>query len=141
MVLFFTAMLGVSLSAMMILLLLKRYELVSGRMMFSSARPGMNVFFEKVSQWGRKILPTLVRQYVERLAQLALTKLQLALAQIIVAFEHSLEKVLSAVREKTEPVHLDREPSVFLREVADHKKNLLYKKGLKKHPPRDTVQG
>lgn len=141
MVLFFTCTLGVSVLAMIALLAVKRYELATGKMVFSGVRPGMNVFFETASRWGQKILPALARQYIERVVRLMLTRLQLALAHGVVAFEHTLERVLSAVRRRTEGEHPHHEPSAFLREVADHKKNLLYKKGLKKSPPHDTLQG
>jgi hypothetical protein len=146
MVLFFTSTLCLSVLAMVALLAVKRYELVSGRVLFSGVRPAVNSFFGQVSQWGQKILPELLRHYMERAAQFVLKKTQLGVAQIIVTFEHALESVLSAVRERTEDLHPSREPSAFLREVADHKKNLLYKKRSLKKPKlkntetRDTVQ-
>ncbi len=132
MVFFFTVTLVLSLCAMALLLAVKRYELTTGRVMLASMRPGASSFFEKLSQWGRKILPSLVRQYVERAVQIVLTKLQLWLAKIILSLEHSLERVLHTVRERTGDGDVDREPSAFLREVADHKKNLSYKKDVKK---------
>ena len=142
MVLFFISTLGFSVFAMVALLAVKRYELASGRMMLAGVRPKTSAFFQTISQWGQKILPALARHYVERATRLVVTNVQLALAQSIVKFEHALESVLNAVRERTDHAHPDREPSAFLREVADHKKNLLYKKGLlKKSHPRDTLQG
>ena len=132
MVLFFTATLGFSMLAMILLLVVKRYELVSGRVVFAGARPGLNSFFETISRWTHGTLPSLLRQYIERLVRFVLTKLQLLLAQVILMLEHGLERILHAVRERTGDQYVDREPSAFLREVADHKKNLLYKKGLKK---------
>lgn len=141
MVIFFISTLAVSLVAMVILLAAKHYELTTGRVMFAGARPRMSAFFETTSRWGQKILPALAREQLERLIKLAMANVQRALAQIIVTFEHVLERVLRAVRERTEPAHPYREPSAFLREVADHKKHLLYKRGLKKSPPRDTLQG
>jgi len=134
MVLFFTCTLLISLFAMAALLLAKRYELSTGRVIFASMRPGMNSFFHRLSVWSQKILPALARGYIERGAKIALTRLQLGLAHIIVVLERTLENVLSAVRERTEELHAG-EPSAFLREVADHKKNLL-----KKSRPRDTVR-
>ncbi|MDO8548165.1 MAG: hypothetical protein Q7R71_00635 [bacterium] len=140
MVLFFTATLGVSVIAMILLLAVKRFELVSGRMVFAGTRPKLSAFFERLSLWSQKILPALARQHIERLGRAAVIKLQVTIAHSVVTFEHTLERVLHTVREKTGGISVNREPSAFLREIADHKKNLLYKKGLKKLPPRDSVQ-
>ena len=132
MVLFFIVTLVFSLCAMILLLAVKRYELSTGRVVFASLRPSTSSFFEKLSRWGRKILPSLARSYIERAMNSALTKIQLWLAKTILALEHVLERVLHAVRERTGEMNIDREPSAFLREVADHKKNLSYKKDVKK---------
>lgn len=139
MVILFTSALAVSVVAMIALLAAKRYELTTGRVIFAGLRPGMSVFFETTSRWGRKILPALVREQMERGVRLVVARIQLWLAETIVRLEHALESVLSTVRSHTE-VPTNREPSAFLREVADHKKHLLYKRGLKKSPPRDTLQ-
>lgn len=69
------------------------------------------------------VLPSLVRQHAEQAVSATLARLQVVLAHAIIWLERTLERVLSAVREKTEE-YVDREPSAFLREVADHKKNL-----------------
>ncbi len=128
MVLFFTITLAVSVLAMILLLTIKRYELSTGRVVFAGIRPRVGTFFERLSRLSRNILPALVRQYLERMMRLVLVTLQLWIAKVILTLEHLLERVLTAVREKTGEVHITREPSAFLREVADYKKNLSYSK-------------
>lgn len=144
MVLFFTTTLAISIVAMILLLILKRYELATGRMVFAGARPALNSFFHTVMWFGQQVLPELARNQIERGWNVVLTGIQRAIAYSIVSIEHVLERILHTVRERTQSVR-PGEPSAFLREVADHKKTLLYKKGLKKQPlkepaPRDTVQ-
>ena len=133
--LFFVTTLVLSLLGMVGLLTVKRYELTSGKLIFAGVRPGASTFFERTLRWGEKILPHLVKQQAERASRYVVRTLQLALAHSIVWLERTLEQVLSAMRERTENVDLHNEPSAFLREVADHKKNLL-----KKTRARDTVQ-
>jgi hypothetical protein len=141
MVFFFITTLGISVLGMIALLTVKRYELVTGKLLFAGARPKVGAFFQTTSRWGRQILPALAQRQIERAWRFSLTQTHRAAAYSVVTFEHALERVLSAVRERTGDVHTSGEPSAFLREVADHKKHLLYKKGLKKSPPRDTLPG
>lgn len=145
MVLFFTTTLALSIVAMVLLLTLKRYELATGRVVFAGARPALNSFFHTVLWFGQQVLPELARNQIERGWNVLLAGVQRAIAYTIVSVEHVLERILHTVRERTQSVRPSGEPSAFLREVADHKKTLLYKKGLKKPilkepAPRDTVQ-
>lgn len=137
MVLFFTVTLLVSVAGMILLIAIKRFEVASGRIMLSGVRPRLNSFFARLSWWGNKMLPALARQQVERIARLALARTQLAIAHAVVYVEHLLERVLNAVRSRTEGQYMEQEPSAFLREVADHKKTLLHKKrSSKKQTPQ-----
>lgn len=145
MVLFFISTLGLSVAAMAALLALKHYELASGKVVFAGMRPAMSAFSKKTLHWGQQILPALAQELIEKAWKFVLTQTHRAVAYSAIIFERALERVLRSVREWTESTHPSQEPSAFLREVADHKKNLLYKKGLKKNvlkdpTPHDSVQ-
>lgn len=124
MALFFSGALLVSVVGMIALLGFKRYELSSGHVIFARARPAIGTFFKHTLWWIEKVLPALVRVYSRRALRYCKVVLQHALARSILWVEHTLERVLSAVREKTAASRAPGEASAFLREVAEHKRKL-----------------
>ena len=124
MVFVFAAGLIVSILGMAGLLGVKRYELASGHVIFASARPAVSQFFKGTLWWFEKELPALVRRYMLRTVRFCKVVLQRLLARSILWVEHTLERVLHTVREKTANTRTPGEASAFLREVAEHKKNL-----------------
>ena len=127
MVLFFTVTLVFSLCAMALLLAVKRYELSTGRVVFAGVRPKVGSFLDGTLRLGRYILPGLARHYIERAVRALVIKLHLWVARAILKLQNLLERVLQSMRTRTGHVDVNREPSGFLREVANHKKNLSYK--------------
>ncbi|HUD03043.1 MAG TPA: hypothetical protein VMR46_03480 [Candidatus Paceibacterota bacterium] len=132
MALFFTVTLALSLAGMLFLLAFKRYELTTGKVLFVSGRPAIGNFFKQTLWWIEKVLPALVRVYGRRMVRWCKAALQRALARSILWLEHTLEKVLRTVREKTDAPRAAGEASAFLREVAEHKRKLSRR--VKKQP-------
>lgn len=124
MVLFFIAGLIVSILGMVGLLGFKRYELQTGHVLFASARPAVGHFFKEALWWIEKVLPALIRVYTIRTVRWLRVSLQKAIAISILWVEHTLERVLHTVRERTAVVREPGEASAFLREVAEHKRSL-----------------
>ncbi len=124
MVLFFTVTLCVSIAGVVLLLTLKRFELATGRTLFVFARPGVHGLFRRTLVFIEHTLPILFRLGARRLWRWIKVLLQRTLARAIFIFEHLLERMLHTVREKTQGTRASGEVSPFLREVAEHKKNL-----------------
>ncbi|HEY4502182.1 MAG TPA: hypothetical protein VJJ20_03920 [Candidatus Paceibacterota bacterium] len=135
MVTFFTVTLLISIAGMISLLVLKRYELNSGRVLLGRARPAVGNFFHRKMMWLEYVLPGLVRVGVRRLYTTVRRVLHVWLAWVVVRVEQGLERALSHVRHKTEPPARDGQgTSAFLREVAEHKKKLQ-----DENPDRGTI--
>jgi hypothetical protein len=130
--LFFTITLALSLAGMLFLLAFKRYELSSGTIIFARGRPAVGNFFRQTLWWIEKVLPALVRVYSRRIMLWCKAALQRGLARSLLWVEHTLEKVLRSVREKTDAPRASGEASAFLREVAEHKRKLSRR--VKKQP-------
>jgi hypothetical protein len=124
MVFFFTVTLGASIAGLVLLLALKRFELATGRTLFLFARPGVNSLFQRTVVFIEHVLPMLLRAVARRLWQWIKVALLRTLARAIFIFEHLLERMLHTVREKTQGTRASGEVSPFLREVAEHKKDL-----------------
>ena len=124
MVLLFTITLYTSIVGLMTLLLLKRFELTSGKTLFMSVRPRVNGFFHNALFFVEYVVPAIIRHLVKRLWHLLRTQAKLLLARAVVSFEQKLEHMLHLVREKTEAPKSGGQASAFLREVAEHKKSL-----------------
>jgi hypothetical protein len=124
-VILFTALLFVSIVGMMSLLLIKRYELNSGRIFLASSRPAIGDFFYRKMMWIEYVLPGLIRVGLRRLGILLLRLWHVWLAYVVVKLERGLEQALSHVRHTTTPrKHMGQGTSAFLRQVAEHKKKL-----------------
>ena len=125
MVLLFTILLGVSITGMVLLLSVKRYELNNGRVLFVSIRPTLSSLSHRLSFLIGRVFPALVRNYALLSKRGLATLLHNGVARATLLLEFTLEKVLHVVREKTTSERPAGEASAFLREVADHKKKLL----------------
>ncbi len=126
MVLFFTTTLLVSCAGLVLLLSIKRWELNSGRIVGSRIRPWTQRLSHGISLWFERILPKLVQMYTKLAWQSILTSIHKVTARIVVGVEVKLEKTLHTLRHTTETRRgVQEEPSVFLREVSEHKRKLL----------------
>jgi hypothetical protein len=124
MVLFFIITLGLSILGMAALLGFKRYELATGRVFLAVARPHIASSLERGVQWVGHTLPAQAAELARVEGAKLRMWLHVTLARAVLSLEHTLERVLHVVREKTEPDRPVGEASAFLREVANHKKKL-----------------
>jgi hypothetical protein len=124
MVLFFMVTLAVSIAGMVTLLMLKRYELNSGRILLGSARPHIGEFFHRKLVWLEYVLPGLIRVSARVLYRAARRLVHVFAAWVVVKVEQGLEYALHTVRHTTTAPRRSGETSVFLRQVAEHKKKL-----------------
>jgi hypothetical protein len=106
------------------ILLLKRYELSSGRVLLSGARPALRVFFARGLWWTTRVLPGAADRAARRGGEWVRTTAQRILARGALLTEQGLEKALHTVQRTTSTPAAGGEASPFLREVAEHKKKL-----------------
>ncbi len=125
MVTIFTTTLGISIFGMLALLLLKRYELKTGHVLFAGLRPRVNRVFKISLFYVERVLPALVLFLAERSVRSVVTVFHRLTAQGIVFVEYWLERVLETLRMTTHIPHSEIPASAFLREVAEHKKTIL----------------
>jgi hypothetical protein len=129
MVLFFCATLLLSILGLASLLYIKRWELRTGRMLLSGVRPALGGLSHKSLHWVERGLPVLATTYARRGVRAAHAALHRGAAWGLLLAERGLEYILEALRGVTEhPPKSNKEASVFLREVAEHKRQLLYSK-------------
>lgn len=121
----FSVTLGTSIVGMMLLLVLKRVEQRTGRVLLGRARPAVGRFFHACLVWFEHILPAMARRALARALHTLRLWVRDVVARGMVFFERTLELMLYAVREKTQAPKGSGQVSAFLREVADHKKKLL----------------
>ena len=126
MVLFFIVTLLVSCVGLMLLLGIKRWELTTGQVLGANVRPHISGFFHTISVWVEQILPTLVRMYSRLVWKKLQRTVHLSTALVVVRTEHTLERFLHTLRHTTDVRRgMDEKPSLFLREVSEHKRKLL----------------
>jgi hypothetical protein len=136
MIIFLIITLGVSLVGMTTLLALKRYELATGRVLFWSMRPRLNRLFFALLYFVERRLPRLVREGVESGVAFVRREIHKFIAKVIVFSEFWLQRALDFLHLTTHAPHPTTPASAFLREVAEHKRNLLRHA----HRPRIVVQ-
>ena len=125
MVPFFTITLLFSILGLTSLIGVKRWELTTGGVLGARVRPSVGKFFHHVLVWIERVLPRLLVSYVERMLRTAQSAVHRASAYLVLHAEHWLEYTLQMVRHKTDARRGMGEVSVFLREVAEHKKKLI----------------
>ncbi len=117
-------LLGISLVGMVGLLVIKNYELTTGKMVFASVRPAISKFSARMVFLFGTAVPQYVKWEAYHLYRTGLAFVHRVTARLIVMLEHWLERVLTHVREKTAPNRAPGEASAFLREVGEYKKKL-----------------
>lgn len=125
-------MLGISVIGLFGLLLLKRFEIATGRVVFGRLRPKRGGLLYKGGVFFERVLPTTIRYIVVMSARKVNRNFHRLVAWSIFHFERLLEKVLHTVRERTAPPQGRGEASSFLRAVADHKRKLLHQAPLER---------
>ena len=129
MITFFTTTLIFSCLGLASLIGLKRYELTTGRVVGSALRPRYGRFFQTISLWIERILPTLVRMYGKLITRAFLRSIYRVSAHAVVRVERTLERTLHTLRHTTDVRRGMGEASAFLREVSEHKRKLLRAQG------------
>ena len=127
MALFFTITLVLSSLGLVSLLVLKSYEMRTGRLFMGGLRPGLQRSLHGSVLFIEYILPGLARRGFGGVWAAARTVLKNAVARAILFFEGALERMLAFMRDLMQPPRGGGEASAFLREVAEHKKKLLEK--------------
>lgn len=124
MALFLTIVLALSCFGMVALLWAKHWELSTGRLLFAQWRPGLTAASHRFFSTVKSHLPALMREGLERLARDMRYGARAGLARTALAAEGWLERSLHNLRHATSPHGKAGEASAFLREVAEHKKQL-----------------
>ncbi len=119
----------ISITAMALLVLIKRWEVRSGKMIASPIRPATAKVAHATVVWLGGVLPGTVRVSVREFFHIFRDIGRLMTARVVLWLEYRLEKTLDFVRLRTTPSRHGGEPvSVFLREVAEYKKMLSRRK-------------
>jgi hypothetical protein len=114
-----------SVVGMVSLVVIKRWELKSGRMLGSTVRPAIGTFFHTVAVWSAHVAPSVARQWAREVGRYVRDVARHGTASAVLWTEKWLEKTLEAIRQKTTPHRLGGTPaSAFLLEVAEHKRAL-----------------
>ncbi len=124
MTLFFTITLGISVVGLLGLLGVKRWEMTTGRVMLSHIRPRLGDLLHRTLAWAEHVAPALVAHYASVAYRAARTWLHRLTAWSVLMLERVLEQTLRFLRHKTDAPTSGGEASIFLREVAEHKKKL-----------------
>lgn len=131
MVLFFTSTLVISILGLTSLLLIKRWEMQTGNILWARVRPAIGGFFHRRLVWIEHAAPALVRQGSMRLYRKASATVHTLFARIVLLAERGLEASLGFLRRATEAPRGEGEASAFLKEVGEYKKKLVRENGEK----------
>lgn len=124
MIWFFIAVLAVSIVGMLSMLFIKRWELRTGRLLFAPARPRVSQAVEKSAFVAGTVAPLVARHWWEYALEWLKLFVHRAIAFVVLVVEKNLERVLRHIKHTTDPRKLGGEASAFLREVAEHKKQI-----------------
>lgn len=122
---FFTITLAISIVGLCALFGVKRWELSTGSVLWSTVRPKIGAFSHQILLWIEGILPRLVYVYTKRGFHSLRTAAHKFSAFGVLHIERLLERALAFVRHSTSAKPSTAEVSVFLREVSEHKRKLL----------------
>lgn len=125
---FLTIALLVSSLGLVVMLVLKRYELRTGKLVLAAVRPKRGGVAHSGVAFIEHALPSLVARSLARFFLAARAAAKTLLARGILLFEHALQRLLVVVRDMTQPPQGGGPASAFLQEVADHKRKLLEEK-------------
>ena len=132
MVVFFTALLCVSIAGLACVLYAKHWEESNGKLMMSRVRPKAGEVLGVGLNFVERRAPALLRDAASRAYAAARTLVHRSTAWAVLQVEQMLEKTLHTLRHTT-AARSEGEASAFLREVAEHKKSLIEKSGEKKN--------
>ena len=121
----FTGGLIVSIVGLVSLIYVKYWELTTGKVVAVSVRPRVDRASKHTLVLFEQILPTLLRIYSRRIWLRLLAFVHRISAWIVLKTEQVLERTLHGLRRSTDVKRVPGEASVFLRQVAEHKKKLL----------------
>ncbi len=133
MVTFLTTLLCISIAGLATLILAKRWEMRSGRLLFSGSRPALGAFVGGALHFVERQAPAILRRLLVRLIASLRTRVHFGVAWVVLHAERLLETTLHTLRHNTTEPRGDGEASAFLREVAEHKKSLLEGSGEQKN--------
>ena len=122
---FFSLTLAVSIVGLVLLLVLKHYEMTTGHRMLGGLRPRLDRFFHHTLMFVERGAPGALRTLLLRLGRAVRRGAQQVLARAILLFEYNLERILHVVRQKSQAPPSEGGASHFLQEVAAHKQKLL----------------
>lgn len=129
---FFTVTLGISIVGLLSLFILKRYEMRGNRVMLAPMRPGINGFFHSILVFFEYRIPSFLKNLMRSFSAIVRRAFHRLVARAMLLFEYTLEHVLHTVRKKSEAPQGQGEVSMFLQEVAAHKKSLLKRSAAKR---------
>ena len=143
MVLFLTIVLIASSVSLIALLCAKQWEVTTGRMLFGSMRPRVQAVSHQMLHAVEHHLPTIVRRGVYVVVLWLRTGARAGIARALLSAEHSLEKILHALRRTTmvPQHHAQGRASAFLREVAEHKRRLVRRRAKEVARAKETLVG
>lgn len=124
MTLFFLITLCVSSLGLILLLLAKRYEMRTGRMVFQRLRPLVRRAVHPVVLFVQYILPFMARRSLRATVRAMRAGLSRILARATLYVETGLARMLHAMQQAMQPKR-GGVASSFLQEVAEHKRKLL----------------
>lgn len=128
MVIFFTTLLAVSLVGLMGLIGVRRYELVNNRVIFANIRPRVGAWLGAGVHFFERVAPTFVRHLAAKAYRHSSELVHRGTAWAVIHTEALLERTLQVLRHTTAKEG-GGEASAFLREVAEHKKQLQERSG------------
>lgn len=140
MVLFFVCTLLLSIAGMAALLTIKRWELETGNMLFGGIRPKVGRKAHALLVWVESVLPLIVLNYSRRTGHRVQETLHRKVAQGLIATEQGLENLLKQLRGVTEHPKSSKQASAFLREVAEHKRQLVSSTRAIEEPALETKE-
>lgn len=125
MVLLLTTTLVISIIALCALFGIKRWELSTGAVLWSTVRPKIGAFSHHILLWVESILPRLIYVYTKRWLRASRVAIHTLAAFSVLHLERLLERALAFVRQSTSAKPGTVEVSVFLREVSEYKRKIL----------------
>lgn len=120
---FFLTLFALSATGMLAMLLVRRYEIKNNRLVFARARPKVAQAVETSAFVAGTVVPLVARHWGEFFVEWCKLRIHRATAWCVLWTERVLERVLRTIRHSTAP-KAEGEASEFLREVAEHKKQL-----------------
>ena len=123
MVVFFITLLGVAIVGLSGLLGVRHYELQSDKVILADLRPTLGAWLGALLHFVERVAPAIIRYWATIVYRRVSFEVHRAAAWLVIHTERLLEHTLHTIRHTTAPKE-GGEASAFLREVAEHKKQL-----------------